>query len=87
MYGRVSDEIEFEKLPNQFVLKTTHDSGGVVICTDKSKFNKKKARKKLNKSLKNNYYSVSKEWPYKNVIPRIIAEEYMVVVTVSDFLN
>lgn len=72
------DEIEFEKLPNQFVLKTTHDSGGVVICTDKSKFNKKKARKKLNKSLKNNYYSVSKEWPYKNVIPRIIAEEYMV---------
>ena len=71
------DEIDFSLLPDQFVLKCTHDSGGLVICKDKSKFDKKAARKKINKSLKRNFYLVGREWPYKNVKPRIIAEEYM----------
>lgn len=71
------EEIDFDDLPNQFVLKTTHDSGGVVICKDKENFNYSKARKHLNKSLKTNFYLRGKEWPYKNVKPQIIAEQYM----------
>ncbi|MBQ4399871.1 MAG: glycosyl transferase [Alphaproteobacteria bacterium] len=71
------DEIGFDTLPNQFVLKTTHDSGGVVICRDKKTFDKQAARKKLEKSLKNNFYYMGREWPYKNVPPRIIAEPYL----------
>lgn len=72
------DEIDFDKLPNQFVLKCTHDSGGLVICKDKSKLDVSAAREKINKSLKFNYYWQSREWPYKNVKPRIIAEKFMV---------
>lgn len=72
------EDINFEKLPNQFVLKCTHDSGGLVICKDKSKLNLKEAKRKISKSLKTNYYYHSREWPYKNVKPRIIAEQYMV---------
>lgn len=71
------EDIDFDTLPEQFVLKTTHDSGGVVICQDKSKLDKVAARKKLSKSLKHNYYYNGREWPYKNVKPRIIAEEYL----------
>lgn len=71
------DEIEFDKLPDQFVLKCTHDSGGLVICRDKSKLDKTSAKKKIEKSLKINYYWSGREWPYKNVNPRIIAEKYM----------
>ena len=71
------DEIDFEKLPNKFVLKTTHDSGGVVICSDKNELNLKEARKKIENSLKRNFYYVGREWPYKNVKPRIIAEEFL----------
>ena len=69
------DDIDFENLPNQFVLKSTHDSGEVVICTDKNKLDIEAARKKINKSLKRNYFYNSREWPYKNVKPRIICEE------------
>ncbi len=71
------DEIDFDALPNEFVLKCTHDSGGLVICRDKTKLDKKKAREKIEKSLKRNYYWNSREWPYKDVKPRIIAEKYM----------
>lgn len=71
------DDIDFDKLPNQFVLKCTHDSGGLVICSDKSRFDKQKAKKKIEKCLKNNFYWGHREWPYKNIKPRIIAEEYM----------
>jgi|LSQX01.2.fsa_nt_gb hypothetical protein len=71
------EDIDLSKLPNQFVLKTTHDSGGVVICTDKSDFNFEAAKKKLNKSLKNNYYYHGCEWPYKNIKPKIICEKYI----------
>jgi len=72
------EEINFDLLPNQFVLKTTHDSGGVVVCPDKAKLDRKAARKKLEKSLKKNYFYEHREYPYKNVKPRIIAEQYMV---------
>lgn len=72
------DEIDFDKLPNQFVIKTTHDSGGYIICKDKSELDIEKARKKLNRSLGRNYYDYSREWPYKNVKPRLIVEEYIV---------
>jgi hypothetical protein len=71
------DDIDFDKLPKQFVLKCTHDSGGLVICKDKSKLDVDAARKKINRCLKKNYYYHSREWPYKNVKPRIIAEKYM----------
>lgn len=71
------DEINFEILPNRFVLKSTHDSGGIVICKDKDSFNKDKAREKLEASLKQNFYYATREWAYKEVPRRIIAEEYM----------
>ena len=71
------DEIKFDELPNQFVLKCTHDSGGIVICKDKKQLDIDNARKKINKSLKNNFYYMFREWAYKEVRPRIIAEEYM----------
>ncbi len=71
------DEIDFDKLPNQFVLKCTHDSGGLVICKDKAKLDKAAAKKKIEKSLKRDFYLNGREWPYKNVKPRIIAETYM----------
>ncbi len=71
------NEIDFNSLPEEFVLKCTHDSGGIVICADKSKFDRETAKKKLNESLKNNYYWGKREWPYKDVRPRIIAEKYM----------
>ena len=71
------DEINFDLLPDQFVLKCTHDSGGLIICRDKSKLNKASAKKKICRSIKRNYYWSSREGPYKNVKPRIIAEPYM----------
>ena len=71
------DEIDFDKLPNRFVLKCTHDSGGLVICKDKESLDIKKAKKKIEKCLNCNYYLRYREWPYKNVKPRIIAEQYM----------
>jgi hypothetical protein len=72
------DEINFDELPNKFVLKCTHDSGGLVICTDKDELDIKAARDKINKSLKRNFYYIGREWPYKGVKPRIICEQYMV---------
>lgn len=71
------DDIDFDALPNQFVLKCSHDSGGIVICTDKSKLDRKTAVKKLKKGLQTNFFYQNREWPYKNVKPRIIAEKYM----------
>lgn len=71
------DEIDFDKLPNQFVLKCNHDSGSICICKNKDNFNIKKAKEKINKSLKFNYYIKSREWPYKDISHKIIAEEYI----------
>lgn len=72
------DEIDFDSLPDSFVLKTTHDCGGTVICKDKATFDKDAARKFLNKHLNTNYYLAYREWPYKHVKPRILAEAFMV---------
>ena len=72
------EEIDFDKLPNKFVLKCTHDSGGLVICRNKNKLDLKKTKKKINKCLKKNFYYSGREWPYKNIRPRIICEKYMV---------
>ena len=71
------EDIDFDKLPESFVLKCTHDSGGLVIVRDKSEFDKNKAKQKINTCLKKNYYWHGREWPYKNVKPRIIAEKYL----------
>lgn len=71
------EDIDFDTLPNQFVLKCTHDSGGLVICRDKSKFDKEAARVKINASLRTSYFWVGREWQYKYVKPRILAETYM----------
>lgn len=74
-----TDEIDWNALPNQFVLKTTHGGGGcdVIICKDKARFDKEAAKEKLNKSLKSDIYWNFREWPYKNVPKRIIAEKFM----------
>lgn len=76
VYDRVED-IDFASLPDQFVLKCTHDSGGVVICKEKSKFDTERAKAILRRGLQTNFYFQTREWPYKNVKPRIIAEQYM----------
>ena len=69
------EDIDFDVLPEQFVLKTTHDSGGVYICRDI--FNKAEVIKKLRKRLKRNVFWYNREWPYKNVKPKILAEKYL----------
>ena len=71
------EQIDFNALPSQFVLKCTHDSGSIVICRDKSTLDKAHARRILNKGLGHNSFWGGREWPYKNVKPRIIAEKYM----------
>jgi len=71
------EDIDFDSLPDQFVLKCTHDSGGLVICRDKSLFDKEIAKKKIEASLKTKYFYHTREWAYKNVKPRVIAEKYM----------
>lgn len=72
------EDIDFEKLPKCFVLKCTHDSGGTVLCRNKDTHDWQSSKKKLNNSLKTNYYYSAREWPYKNVKPRILAEQMMV---------
>ena len=71
------DKINFELLPEQFVIKCTHDSGGIVIVKNKKEMDYKAIRKKINRSMRKNYYYLTREWPYKNVKPRIIIEKYM----------
>ncbi len=73
------EEIDFDKLPNQFVLKCNHNSGlGMCICKDKSKLDIKKVKAELKKGLKENFYLRGREWPYKDVPRKIICEKYMV---------
>ena len=72
------DDIDFDSLPNQFVLKCNHNSGlGMYICKDKSTLDIEKVKKDLKKGLRQNYFITSREWPYKNVKRRIVAEQYM----------
>ena len=71
------EDIDFDSLPEQFVLKCTHDSQSIVICKNKNELDYKTSMNKLNRCLKNNGYNYGREWPYKNVTPRIIAEKYL----------
>ena len=71
------EEIDFDALPDKFVLKCTHDCGGLVICRDKASLDIPAAKKKLAKSLAFDYYKWGREWPYKDVPRRIIAERFM----------
>ncbi len=71
------EEIQIDQLPNRFVLKCTHDSGSVIICKNKETFKIADAKKELQRHLKKNPYWFGREWPYKNVKPRIIAEQYL----------
>ena len=71
------EEIDFNTLPRKFVLKCTHDSGGLFVVREKSEFNQEIARERVEKSLKKNFYYNGREWPYKDVCPRIIVEQYM----------
>ena len=70
-------EIDFNQLPGRFVLKCTHDSGSVILCKNKENFDINAARKKINAAMKVNYFYKSREYPYKNVKPRIIVEPYL----------
>ena len=76
VWDRVED-INFDELPEKFVMKCTHNSGGLVICKNKADLDIEKVKGKLSKALKINYFYRSREWPYKNVKPRIIAEKFM----------
>lgn len=71
------EDIDFEQLPNQFVLKPNHTSGNIYICKDKSKINYKGLEKEVNSWLKREYYWGHREWPYKNIKPRIICEKLL----------
>lgn len=71
------DEINFDALPNQFVLKCNHDSASVIVCKDKSSFDREAAKQKLEFCLKRNYYWSGRDKPYKYVKPKIFAEKYI----------
>ena len=73
-----ADEIDYESLPNKFVLKCTHDSGSVKVCQDKSKFDCNTVNAFLNKRLKQGTFYYGREWPYKDLKPHIIAEQYLI---------
>lgn len=72
-----TDDIDWNALPNQFVIKVTSDSGGIVVCKDKASLDIKAAKRKLEKGWGCNYYKYNREYPYRNLIPHIIAEQYM----------
>lgn len=76
VYERTED-IDWGKLPNQFVMKCTHDSGSVIVCRDRESLDKVRAIGKLNQALKRNAFLYAREWPYKDIHPRIIAEKYL----------
>lgn len=70
-------DIDWEILPDQFVLKTTGDSGGVIVCKDKHAINKEKAFNYLLKRGNKDYFKYSKEYPYKYVSHKFLAETYL----------
>ena len=82
-------EIDWDKLPNKFVLKTNHDGGnyGIVICKDKQHFDRQKAIRRLNKSLRRNTFLLGREWPYKNIPRKVFAEQYLEDADTSDLLD
>lgn len=79
LYGvyRSADEIDYSRLPQEFILKATHGSGWNLICTDKNGFDKKQAAHEMNRWLTRNYYYYSREWVYRDIQPRIICEKLL----------
>lgn len=71
------DEIDFSKLQAPFVIKTTHSSGMVIVVRNMKDFDLENAKKRVNKSLKRKYFYSCREWPYKNIKPRIIIEKFV----------
>lgn len=71
------DEIDYDSLPDRFVLKCNHNSGGVIICRDKSVFDRQKAAADLKRQLDEDYYATTREWPYKNIRRQVFAEEFI----------
>ncbi len=72
------DDIDWQKLPDQFVLKCTHGSSSNIICRNKAKLNIKSTKKQLKKWMNKSWFWFGREWPYKHIKPRIICEKYMV---------
>lgn len=72
-----AEDIDISGLPERFVLKTNHDSGGVAICRDRATFDLDAAKRILAEHLKTNYFWRTREWPYKDVKPCVFAEEYL----------
>lgn len=79
-----TSQIDWASLPRQFVLKCTHDSGSTIVCTDKATFDRDAACAKLDAALKVDFYKRDREWVYKGIKPRIIAESYLCE-NVSDY--
>jgi len=71
------EQIDFKQLPNQFIIKCNHDSGGYYVCRDKRNFNEKKAKKVIKGHLKRNFYYIGREWQYKNIRPCVLVEKLM----------
>lgn len=71
------EEINWSTLPNKFVIKCTHGSSCNIVCVDKTKLDTEKSKEKLNQWMKRNWFWYGREWPYKNVKPRILCEEYL----------
>lgn len=71
------EEIDFDILPNQFVLKCTHDSSGVFVCRDKQQFDFERVRQEVTVNLQRNYFYSGREWPYMHIKPRIIVDRYL----------
>lgn len=81
------EEINFNDLPRSFVLKTTHDQGGVVVIKDKYSMDFQKIKNKIEEHLKTNHYLISREWPYKGVKPRIMAEALLENESLNDLYD
>lgn len=72
------EDVDFDNLPNSFVIKCTHNSAvGLYICKNKENLDRVQVIKQLREGLRRNHYLKGREWPYKNVKPRIIAEKYI----------
>lgn len=76
VYGSFK-KIGLDELPSRFVMKTSHDSGSYIVCKDKASFDIKAARKAMTRSLRRNYYMTTREWQYKDVVPKIVVEEFL----------
>ena len=72
-----AEDIDFGLLPDRFVMNGTHDSGRVIVCTDKNQLDFDRARQEMQQSLDRDFYAITREWPYKNVPHRIIAEQFI----------